>query len=690
MFYYLFHKPQQPMLRKIKKQRHVRYLLSQAAIVTPSEPLDIELQEPIATPSEPLDKGLQEPIATPLEPLDKGLQEPLDDRMLYNLFHMPQQPIPSRLRKIKKHRHLRSLQNSLRKQGRHVLRSQGAIVTPSEPLDDDDLISDVEIEVLEKPPVKEHSKRKRQLKVKDSDDDDGDFYPLGEGCFSDDDDVNTDTASIATTPPPSKKLMTLGKLKKQHNILRQQISTEALKTRFWNELQLEGFENFFNARWIVNNSSLSTLIFRIQDFLVFLHSKLSTPEISVVEMLTDFLRDGIEKYDEYMLQLKNLQQLSPYNLRNYAKDIIKFLEWFVVIKKKNKNAKVKKVRPHHWELFLKMTKQIMKSIKKEIRTKQSEHCVEAMIERNEWPPGGLLELQNAIRNDMYWVRNMAQANEGPTNKTVYNKYMNLLSASIYCFSCQGRVGGIEDLKFYQGKELLEEGVVLTSKFKTNAKFGYQPVTLPGDKVSTFLLHFYLTNVRPMSLQGRDDPLFINFNGTGKYNIAKGLSNFFALSLGLKITSTRIRSIVETCFEDLLDDGTISKVQRHAIQNVNGHDGQTMKDYYLKKSRRQDAKNAFDAFDIYDEVNGINNFDSSANLENFPAMIDMDLENDLMDEMESNMDCLNNLVEGDKSHDASLPITGIVGCKHPEFNKSENQMRATWTDFEIEKVGKWCE
>jgi hypothetical protein len=284
--------------------------------------------------------------------------------------------------------------------------------------------------------------------------------------------------------------------------------------------------------------------------------------------------------------------------------------------------------------------------------------------------------------------------------------MNLLSASIYCFSCQGRVGGIEDLKFYQGKELLEEGVVLTSKFKTNAKFGYQPVTLPGDKVSTFLLHFYLTNVRPMALQGRDDPLFINFTGTGKYNIAKGLSNFFALSLGLKITSTRIRSIVETCFEDLLDDGAISKVQRHAIQNVNGHDGQTMRDYYLKKSRRKDAKNASDAFDIYDDVNGIiNNVDSSvdydsANFDNIAeeTMMNLNLENFFMDEIEANRNECDNLIQSDISYDevfpetnqASLPTTGIVGCKHPDFNKSENQMRASWTDFEIETVGKWCE
>ena len=65
-----------------------------------------------------------------------------------------------------------------------------------------------------------------------------------------------------------------------------------------------------------------------------------------------------------------------------------------------------------------MARQIMKGIKKEIRTKQSENSVEALIQRKEWPAGGLLELQNAIREDMYWVYNMAHANGGPTNRSV--------------------------------------------------------------------------------------------------------------------------------------------------------------------------------------------------------------------------------------------------------------------------------
>lgn len=341
----------------------------------------------------------------------------------------------------------------------------------------------------------------------------------------------------------------------------------------------------------------------------------------------------------------------------------------------------------HWELFLKMVKQILKRVRKEIKIQQSENSIEALIERKEWPKGGLLELQNAIRYEMDWVYNMARANSLPTNKSIYNRYMNLLSASIYCFSCQGRIGAIEDLKLHQGKELLKDGVVLTSKFKTSSKFGYQPVTLPPDKVSTFLLQYYLMNVRPNYLQEHDDPLFISFTGT-KYNVAKGLSTFFAQTLSLKITSTRIRAIVETSFQDLLDDGAITTLQKHAISNVNGHDSQTTKDYYLKRSRLNDAQNSFEAFNIFDELHNVfdEEFSTSAASDDNITELDTQQSEPSAPALSNQSSCLELL--SIKSND--LPPKGFIGCKHPYFNKSENQMRAPWTEYEIDFVGKWCE
>ena len=342
---------------------------------------------------------------------------------------------------------MRSLQSCLKKVKRKRLRSQETLPSalevkpPAESLDEGSVVTEALV-------GESTTRKKRKRRSKMSDDEDADYYvPAVFFGSSDAADEFNDATIPATPQPATKKLMTLKKLKKQQAQLRTEIANSSLKTQIWRQLQQEGFENFFNARWrVVDDGSLGTLKFRIQDFLTFLHSKHSNTKLDIVSLITDFLRDDVGKYNEYLLQLKELQQLSPYTIRNYSKDLIKFLEWFVVIRKKTKSSK--QVRGRHWELFLKMVKQIMKSIRKEIRTQQSENSIEALIQRNEWPAGGLIELQNAIRNDMDWVHNMARCNLVPTNRNVYNRYMNLLSASIYCFSCQGRVGGIEDLKFF--------------------------------------------------------------------------------------------------------------------------------------------------------------------------------------------------------------------------------------------------
>ena len=62
----------------------------------------------------------------------------------------------------------------------------------------------------------------------------------------------------------------------------------------------------------------------------------------------------------------------------------------------------------------------------------------------------------------------------------------------------------------------------------------------------------------------------------------------------------------------------------------------------------------------------------------------------VDEMDTHLDVLNDndISEIKTSYDEvreneTIPTTGIVGCKHPDYNKSENQMRASWADFEID-------
>jgi len=67
-------------------------------------------------------------------------------------------------------------------------------------------------------------------------------------------------------------------------------------------------------------------------------------------------------------------------------------------------------------------------------------------------------------------------------------------ASMYC-SPQGRIGGLKDLKLGQVVELYEgSSTLLTTEFKTSAKFHYQPVLFPA--LTKRALTFFLDKVRP--------------------------------------------------------------------------------------------------------------------------------------------------------------------------------------------------
>ena len=102
--------------------------------------------------------------------------------------------------------------------------------------------------------------------------------------------------------------------------------------------------------------------------------------------------------------------------------------------------------------------------------------------------------------------------------------MNMLYSALYVYSPQGRISAIEDLKLHHVKDFEREGYAMSSRFKTNAAFGYQPVTTA--KVSKMLLSFYVNTLRPEIVKKCEDdndnydpsllnsdnsPLFLNFD-----------------------------------------------------------------------------------------------------------------------------------------------------------------------------------
>ncbi len=204
-------------------------------------------------------------------------------------------------------------------------------------------------------------------------------------------------------------------------------------------------------------------------------------------------------------------------------------------------------------------------------------------------------LQAVILDKMTWARACAAT---AIDKTTYLHFVGLLASALYCFSPQGRTSGIEDMKMSQLPALFVDGYAQSSVFKTNSKYGFQPVTL--STVSAELLKLFISSIRPSaatsSVVGAGEPIFIKWQkGISGMDVGRAVVTFFLSEASIHITTTLIRSVVETVAETLLRQGKITMVQRKAIESVNGHSSATVQNFYLQEDRTADVYSGREVF-----------------------------------------------------------------------------------------------
>ena len=69
-----------------------------------------------------------------------------------------------------------------------------------------------------------------------------------------------------------------------------------------------------------------------------------------------------------------------------------------------------------------------------------------------------------------------------------------------------------------------------------------------------------------------------------------VTSFFHDTLEIHLTPTALRSLVETTAQEAYDENRISRKQREAIMDMNGHSSQTTKDFYVRRNKRKDLTN----------------------------------------------------------------------------------------------------
>lgn len=126
------------------------------------------------------------------------------------------------------------------------------------------------------------------------------------------------------------------------------------------------------------------------------------------------------------------------------------------------------------------------------RRDNSDRSMEKLVQNRHLPEGNLHRqlktLQDTVHRLLPWARQFCSASV--VDGITYKKFLGLLGASFYMFSPQGRVQGIEDVRMSQLTQLLHEGFAQTSKFKTSAKWGYQPVTTSLVRMLLITSHQY--------------------------------------------------------------------------------------------------------------------------------------------------------------------------------------------------------
>jgi hypothetical protein len=145
--------------------------------------------------------------------------------------------------------------------------------------------------------------------------------------------------------------------------------------------------------------------------------------------------------------------------------------------------------------------------------------------------------------------------ENILSRTDYILFMRILYSSLYVFTAQGRVGGVESLLYKDGVKLLSDNYALTDKFKTQATFGKQPIIL--GVVSKDIFSLYYNNLRPFIVSKNyieenlsDAPMWLTYHGKEQKHIGLQMSNYFIQALNLNITTNGLRSLVETLCDGL--------------------------------------------------------------------------------------------------------------------------------------------
>lgn len=254
-----------------------------------------------------------------------------------------------------------------------------------------------------------------------------------------------------------------------------------------------------------NNSPIPGRMCRILLWTYTTDGSMSSP--SVLHWLRTLVKDKPCLVSRYTLYLK--KQCTDSTVRIWLLNLGTMITWFTKLRDKQLQPKF---RESDMQQFRDILKKECHDCRKGERHHRSKVTVETMLQSGLLPSGGIRELQVALEDGIKWVNEESSSLEHGIDEEHYYRMLEVLVCGLYLYSAQGRVGGLMHLQVRQSDELLNRGYTLSSEFKTQAAFGYQPVILPDEIRSVFVLYL-LVRAKIVNRTGSTClSLFLQYNG----------------------------------------------------------------------------------------------------------------------------------------------------------------------------------
>lgn len=168
-----------------------------------------------------------------------------------------------------------------------------------------------------------------------------------------------------------------------------------------------------------------------------------------------------------------------------------------------------------------------------------------------------------------------------------------------------------------------------------------------------------------------------------------LTKYFERRLGIHITTTMVRSLVETTTDVLRRQGMISAQQQQAVQNINGHTSRVTQEYYIRQARNDDVTYGRAVFDT---IGGL----QRSNQDNVTTAIVQPSRLEAALPVTPDTRSLDIPLHSGSSSSFLSPTSPIQsdqypvkewGTRHPDFALGFTQ-RCQWTPTEVQWIGRW--